>query len=560
MSSMTTMGELAAKPPDDKNGNAFFAVVSIMDQHFPRNWREWEVHNLSFRELFGDDQISMAVEVKLRFALPTLDLARAFNPSATSLSERAYKTIRNTLVNWPLGRALIYAPHKLMEKIHEPSYDEFMDTVEAIKPLMIRRRAASADLSESATQASTTSSSKKRSRETPVSEIDDSQPRRPRGGPRIDAEGSSGHLLAAVLSQQTELFNRMINMQAEQNENIQKLIQRATPETTSTVQKEDLDSSFESVPDSTSAKSEVEEVHEDRPGWSEKKEDQEEILRAKIAEAQRQLAELQSTELSFDFTPTTTEREPKIAKAGTKAVEVGRDCQKLGQSGWNNVRFADIQKQFQATPIFTSLKANNLLASVTPKWKSVEILERFDLTLGAITHGLIQHRLIFQSLLNCLPSDIKRRVGKDFVEADSEFRKSSDALIQYTCGRRAEVLKDRRNLYRPQISALRGILHDIPPSDTHLFEDKALSEAIKEQGGIHKFFPQKKWKPSAPRVATDRRETKIQPRKFQPTTRYDRKDSRKTAKSGKPFHPTKDGKRPQKFFNQGGKPWEEGRK
>lgn len=95
-------------------------------------------------------------------------------------------------------------------------------------------------------------------------------------------------------------------MQAEQNENIKKLIQNTTGNPTPrAVQQEELDSSFESQPDSTDYRTEEEvAIAESSPG-PDKRNDREDLLRAKIAEAQRELAEMKGAELMFDFTPTT---------------------------------------------------------------------------------------------------------------------------------------------------------------------------------------------------------------------------------------------------------------
>lgn len=377
-----------------------------------------------------------------------------------------------------------------MEKIHGPSYSSFVDTVATLKPRLMKRTEASQELNGDL-----------RGKKRPIvaeAEVHQAKRSAPTPPPSTEhapscstpAQGSNEHLLASVLSQQMLLFDKMIKMQSEQNENIKQLIQQSPatlnrPETFNTTQ-EDLDRSFESHPDSTFSED------ENRPS----KHSKETELRARIVDAQRQLVELQDSEGSdsepvFDFTPTTVVQEPKISKADPKALEHALKCQKFRDAEWRNVRYAETQKQFQATPAFCALKPNNLLAGVAPEWKSICTLERFDLALGAITNGLLQQRIIFQSLLDSLPTEMKRKVGKDFVAADSQFRKNSDSLIQYTCGRRAEVIQQRREIYKPQNKALNKILHDIPPSETHLFEDRAFTEVVKEQGGLHKFFPAK---------------------------------------------------------------------
>lgn len=459
MPELTTLGELASEIHSSDEAAAFKAIIAALDSNYPHGWREWPVHNYSFEELFGSEQVPTSIETKLRFAVPTVELARAFNPSASALSERSYRLIRSKLLKWPLGRALLYSPHNVMEKIHAPSYNIFMDTVAKLKHTFKKRTEASCELGRDVENSSEVS---------------------------VPVQGGSDHLLATVLSQQMALFNKMIEMQVEQNNNVKLLLPHkpVAPESSDEV---DMDRSFESIPDST-------EYDEERQHSGSSKEA---MLREKITNAQRQLAELQNIDGSeaipiFDFTPSTTGQDPKIAKADPVAVKHGINCQKFRELDWRNIRYAETQKQFLASPAFSALKPNNLLAGITPEWRSNSILERTDHTLGAITYGLIQQRMVFQTLLESLPKEIQRKVGNDFATADSKFKKISDSLLQYVCGRRAEVIQNRREIYKPKNKALKNILNEIPPSETHLFEELAFSHAVKEQGGIYNFFPTKR--------------------------------------------------------------------
>lgn len=565
MPTLVTMGSLASVYPEEKA--QFKAVIASLDKYYPEGWRDWQVYNYSFHELFGSNQVPSSVDVKLRFAIPTIDVALAFDPATKSLSERSYRSIRATIIKWPLGRALIYSPHVVMEKIHGPSYSLFMNTVAALKPKLLKRSEATIELDNLR--------GKKRSIE--MEEVEAHLPKRSAASPtpsiehpRPPSQGSEEHLLASVLSQQASFFNTMLKLQSEQNENVKMLIQKsATPnrEDSPSRAEDELNRSFESQPDST-----ISEVI--NPSKHAKEAD----LRARIAEAQRQLVDLQEsedsdTETTFDFMPTTVAQEPKIAKADPIALEHALKCQKFRDSEWRNIRYAETQKQFQASPAFSALKPNNLLAGVAPEWKSSAILERFDLVLGAITNGLLQQRLIFQNLLDSLPKEMKKKVGKDFVAADSNFRKSSDALVQYVCGRRAEVLQQRRDIYKPQNKALKNILHDIPPSETYLFEETAFAEAVKEQGGIHKFFPAKKRHTTpakASRSQTNHSHTSKGRNNFRQNSQYRNHDSRNTKRSNYYNANTAHAKRNestdrvQKHFNPNsnsrGKKWGEGQK
>ncbi|KOB67412.1 putative transposon Ty3-I Gag-Pol polyprotein, partial [Operophtera brumata] len=176
----------------------------------------------------------------------------------------------------------------------------------------------------------------------------------------------------------------------------------------------------------------------------------------------------------FDFAPDTKESESKIGIAEEAMLKQGSRCLRLGEASWQNIRYADVQKLFQATLVFTSLKVNSVLATVTPGWKTVALLDKMDACLGAIIHGILQQRKHFQNIC-------------------SEFRHTSDSLLQYTCGRRAKIFQQRRSVFKPINKTLNELLHAIPPSNTHLFAEPQLGDLIKEQGGVHKFFPVRKY-------------------------------------------------------------------
>ncbi|KOB66290.1 Uncharacterized protein OBRU01_19699 [Operophtera brumata] len=115
-----------------------------------------------------------------------------------------------------------------------------------------------------------------------------------------------------------------------------------------------------------------------------------------------------------------------------------------------------------------------------------------DACLDAIIHGILQQRKHFQNVYNAAPLEIKTHLSKNFLATDFEFRHTSDSLLQYTCGRRAEIIQQRRSVYKPINKTLNELLHAIPPSNTHLFAEPQLGDLIKEHGGIHKFFPIRK--------------------------------------------------------------------
>ncbi|PZC71549.1 hypothetical protein B5X24_HaOG213163 [Helicoverpa armigera] len=137
-----TLGSLTEWRPPTKEEAFFNNVVQILDEVFPDNWRAWVINIPSYNELFRE-HISSDLECRLRFAIPTIRLAKAYS-TETTLSERRYKKIKRILLTWPLGRALIYAPLTIAAKVHPvQAYNKFSETVNMIKALLISRQEAS---------------------------------------------------------------------------------------------------------------------------------------------------------------------------------------------------------------------------------------------------------------------------------------------------------------------------------------------------------------------------------------------------------------------------------
>lgn len=495
---LVTLGELAETDVAEKDKDAFHQIILSLDTYYPPDWRAWEVRNFSFEELFGV-QLDQKTDAKLRFAVPTIDIAHAFDPKAHSLSERRFRSIKARLLEWPLGRALIYAPHSVMERVHLTNYQKFIETVRLLKPKLLNRQAASSLLEKPLTRDAVETERSSISRNSSTYVPDDTPRAQQSSAHQNESGNQSQSLLIQLFEKQTEMFNKLLSVSQEQSSNIKQLIARQDSGPAQNA--DDLNESFESLPDSTQSDADEEPaVGQPESGPTiDNLSTREADLKEQIIRAQRELAalsnkddqDLQDTGSSFDFKPHTTEAEPKLAKTSPEFLNQGIDCQRFNQDGWCSIRYADTQKQFQANPAFCALKTNSILAGVANSWKSTEILERADLTLGAITHGLLQQRKIFQDL-DGLPRDVKNQVGKNFLSADSKFKKTSNDLLQYVCGRRAEIIQERRKMFKPSNKALQDILTAIPPSESHLFAETTLSEAIKEQGGVYNFFPAKK--------------------------------------------------------------------
>lgn len=437
------MGELALWEPPPDESHQFSKFVALLDQFYPRTWRSWEINDISYEELFGE-KISSDEECRLRFAVPTIELAHVFSEEKPkSLSERKYKAIKRTLINWPLARATIYVPFATMKLIHPiDAFSGFAELLPKLKEKFISRSEASAALKRNADAGSTSSSSTRKRSHSP-----DINPQ--------NAKATKTDTMADYMRQQNEILAKLCSLMGNQTAAPSALREESGCES------HDEDNNWFSSPSETQSPPEI---------------------------PPSEPATAESITL-FDFAPDTKESEAKIGKADDALVAQGSRCQRLGGDQWQNVRYGEVQKQFQASPLFTSLKVNSSLATVTPPWQMTTALEKMDLCLGAITHGLLQQRKVFTDIYDAASLQIKQEISKNFLATESNFRRTSDALLQYTCGKRQEIIQQRRSLYKPPNKTLNELLHSIPPTNTHLFAEPQLGDLIKEQGGINRFFP-----------------------------------------------------------------------
>ncbi|KAL4714310.1 hypothetical protein ACJJTC_009662 [Scirpophaga incertulas] len=69
----------------------------------------------------------------------------------------------------------------------------------------------------------------------------------------------------------------------------------------------------------------------------------------------------------------------------------------------------------------------------------------------------------------------------------SAFKNILDDVLHYTCAHRAEIIEYRRKA-RPINEFQEAKLAQIPPSETHLFEEERLDEFVNKQGGLFRIF------------------------------------------------------------------------
>ncbi|XP_041982488.1 uncharacterized protein LOC121735653 [Aricia agestis] len=201
-----------------------------------------------------------------------------------------------------------------------------------------------------------------------------------------------------------------------------------------------------------------------------------------------------SNDINFDLT--TNLKEPAVQNASTEHLQTLNSLQHFNSENWSNVRYSDIQKTYNARPGFIDLEVNDEL-------KQFEKANNFNLnasdkSLGAITRAVImQNDALKKGVSDLLQwtqdSDNISRESllskiKDCFSGD--FQKISLDCLQLVCGRRADIIEQRREYFLNLVKEnfLKSSLKKIPPSCEYLFNKEQLSDFIKNNGGVNNIF------------------------------------------------------------------------
>nr|CAH7734071.1 unnamed protein product [Callosobruchus chinensis] len=391
----------------------------------PEGWEKWEVALWTKEALFGDD-LDPQILNKLRFSLPTVGLAKAFDPDIVNLPERVYRNYKVKMLEWPFCIGLFIGPPALAAKMRGSSLkcDLILSELEEVRHLLVSRKQACRQLLDcSSDQASDEEepAHKIRKRISRLDRLEKSQ---------MEMKHMLQNLISSAGNQEIESGDESLNYRGV---DISQSDDDGEPE--------DL---FTDAASTWKAPSLTEPVEEEE----------------------------------FDFTPRTREQDPPIPPP-TKKIELqGIEYQRLVSLSFSKVRYADVQKKLQAVPVFSALKLKTELANLAPTGSFNESQVRSDTTLACITHGLLlQREALAKSVCELevkyleAASDLK----KSFLSQGSDVRILSDDLLQYICGRRAEIIDMRRKLIKPRNAYVSTLLDQIPPSSTHLFDEEKLA-------------------------------------------------------------------------------------
>nr|CAH7759631.1 unnamed protein product [Callosobruchus chinensis] len=492
-----SLGDLSSRDCGDNDKMVFERIKGLIEVTLPEGWKNWKVIDWSKEELLGKS-IDHKVLNKIRFALPTLEMVKAFYPEASTVGEKTYRNIKLTLLNWDICRALIMGPHHLAARLRGSSsqVELFNKAVEVMKPSLLSR--------EQVSEALSTDAESQRS------------PRRKRS--HSTSSGSS-----ALTSASEEIVPQTVTRRKRKWRKSSTDQDEASTES----RLNRLEGMIEGLIQAVSSNKENR-SSEDVTSWRAPSP----CFSFQVGNEQNPNVEAQDWDI---FSPITKESEPAIPRADPLIEKQGLKCQRFGEASWNKIRYNETQKKLHASPVFGSLRVNPILSHNAQPSGSRETLAKCDLALGTIVHGLLLQRSRIQESLKKVAEEHPESAEslRKLLEVDSEFRVISDDLLQYTCGKRAEIIEARRRLYEPMSKYYRSILNEIPPSGSFLWDEEKLQDAVRSHG-MSKFtsLPRRSHSKIVEKESSRPKSVQEQPKKFQQrTNKVKRLDSR----SQKPF-------------------------
>uniref|UniRef100_A0A8D8QWQ1 Uncharacterized protein n=1 Tax=Cacopsylla melanoneura TaxID=428564 RepID=A0A8D8QWQ1_9HEMI len=421
-----SLGALFDEPSDDVILNR---LKTLAAEILPEGWRVWQlVHS------YAEPSVDPAVLNKLRFALPTEGIARAFDPAAVSLKEHPFRDMRVKMLEWPFCRGLIFSPSSLSMMIRGSAlqHEFVMQSISGLRSSFLSREAADQLLSGESHSLPARRSSRSSNE---VAEPQDS---------RLGA-------LEKRFASQDARTKRVEDTLAE----ILKQVRRRDP---SPVSEDEV-----SVASSSSFHSSL---SGSRGCWVPPPLLQEEIV-----------VEPDLPPAPFAFAPVTKEREPDIPEPSAELEATGVACQRFNSKAWCNIRYLEAQKELQAGGSFARLQVNPELLGRSSAFG--DLLANTEGALGSLCHGLLLQRQVLADAIN--------QVIEKHPAAAPDLRMSlsgSDSqFLQFVCGKRAELIESRRKIVESNTNVPPRILRDIPPAGGFLFEPKQLADTLRNQPG-----------------------------------------------------------------------------
>ncbi|CAH1963032.1 unnamed protein product [Acanthoscelides obtectus] len=316
---------------------------------------------------------------KIRFALPTLELVKAFYPEATSVGEKTYRNIKLRLLDWNLCRALIMSPRQVACQLRGSmaQAELFNKAVEPLKHTMRSRELTSEALS---TDGESNYTSRSKRRRCQSSSSDDEYPVRTekpmKRRRRVLSSSSEEDVNETRLRRVESMVENLYHLVSGNKEN------------------------DGSVMNST---------------WQAPTPTGEELYDADS------IGTCGSVNDCDTFSPVTREIEPTVPRADPVIETQGMKCQRFGEETWNKIRYVDAQKKLHASPVFSTLKVNSSLYNNGHASPMTDMLSKSDLAFGTISHGLLKQRRIIHEAL--------KEAGNKHPEAADTLKKKKKFLL-----------------------------------------------------------------------------------------------------------------------------------
>uniref|UniRef100_A0A8D8PXW0 Uncharacterized protein n=1 Tax=Cacopsylla melanoneura TaxID=428564 RepID=A0A8D8PXW0_9HEMI len=484
-SGLVSLGNLFDSP---SNMPAADCVKGIVAEYLPSGWREWLVRDVISSPL----ELDPSTRNKLRFAIPSVRLLEAFFPKCRHVSEKKFKEVKDHLLSWPFGRALIFSPSKISIHLRgsEERHVQFVRFTDCFRDLCLSRSQVNKVLESMDVEACSVRSSepgKSTDLESPPYEpltppLSRSLPGPGNGvsvsrGSVRQAHPSLAHHTDPVLMRQpippstdvrmSALEKSVSSIQSEMKTLVAALRASAAPPQSSLPHSPECQES--DMSDSSSEFSE-DECYSPSPSHGPR------LLPADDDPWGHSLVRDPEVPLDASFwDPMTKEKDPDIQEPSALLLSQGILCQRLGEAAWNRIRYADAEKKLKRGAMFQPLAMNSVFEkNNSPVDFALRQQERL---LGTVCHGLLAQRKAFKDTLSNLVESCpaaKETVKECFFSEDSEFRSQSEALLQFVCGKRAEVISDRRKAVMPPDGV--RTLQLINPSTSHLFDEDALAK------------------------------------------------------------------------------------
>ncbi|XP_074113716.1 uncharacterized protein LOC141536849 isoform X1 [Cotesia typhae] len=394
-------------------------IKLLAQESLTTGWQNWKTLDLSKESLFGREQeVDPHFLYKLRFALPTVGLAQAFNPEAVDLPEKQYKDLKISMLNWSFCRALIMSPPALVNKLKGSvrQAEIFLHVIEPVKSLCISRIQAAEKLRQ---------------------QVEESQSENYQGVKRLSQD--TGNHSVVERSKVAALQDEMNHMFEIVFEKIQKIEQKGKKRGREESSKEEEEFESSSEPSSDDDSHSI-----ISSAWTPPVMEDPRINRPISQPINPPVKPMNDLE-ALSFNPQVKEKESLIPPPTSEIKVQGIDCQKLGSASWNTMRYKEVQKKLHASPVFDSLKINTQLKGLVSESYYLTLLERMDELTGTLTHGFLKQRQYLMEGMKSLATKYPEAYNdiKEAFLSDSQFKETSDDLLQFTCGRRAEIIEMR---------------------------------------------------------------------------------------------------------------------